>query len=219
MTARSALARLSTFNKENKMDNRIPNIYEKLAEARLLIANKGMKKTGKNSFAGYSYFELSEILPAVNAVNKELGIVSVFCFADKVATLSVINAENPAEVVKFEFAYSPDGASLKGCHKVQNDGAVQTYVKRYLYQNAYEIAEGDALDSTMNPNDVTKNVSKPTPKKDKKSFVGVINDLMKEHKNIVLYVIGENGFEDASQIPQNLQPKIYSEIMNKINNK
>lgn len=210
MTARSA----SNSTKETTM-----NVYEKLAEARLKIAEKGMKKNGKNSFAGYTYFELSDILPAVNAVNKELNLLSVFSFADKVATLCVINGEKPEEVITFEFAYSPDGASLKGCHKVQNDGAVQTYVKRYLYQNAYEIAEGDALDSTMNPNDVTKNVSKQTPKKDKKSFVEVINDLMKEHKNIVLYVIGENGFEDASQVPQNLQPKIYSEIMNRINNK
>jgi hypothetical protein len=191
------------------------NVYEKLAEARLKIAEKGMKKNGKNSFAGYTYFELSDILPAVNAVNKELNLLSVFSFADKVATLCVINGEKPEEVITFEFAYSPDGASLKGCHKVQNDGAVQTYVKRYLYQNAYEIAEGDALDSTMNPNDVTKNVSKPK----KKSFAEVMADLMKTNKNAVLFVLGDNGFEDASQVPQNLQPKIYSEIMNKINNK
>lgn len=191
------------------------NVYEKLAEARLKIAEKGMKKNGKNSFAGYTYFELSDILPAVNAVNKELNLLSVFSFADKVATLCVINGEKPEEVITFEFAYSPDGASLKGCHKVQNDGAVQTYVKRYLYQNAYEIAEGDALDSTMNPNDVTKNVSKPK----KKSFTEVMADLMKTNKNAVLFVLGDNGFEDASQVPQNLQPKVYSEIMNKINNK
>jgi hypothetical protein len=191
------------------------NVYEKLAEARLKIAEKGMKKNGKNSFAGYTYFELSDILPAVNAVNNELKLLSVFSFADKVATLCVINAEKPEEVITFEFAYSPDGASLKGCHKVQNDGAVQTYVKRYLYQNAYEIAEGDALDSTMNPNEVTKNVSKPK----KKSFAEVMADLMKTNKNAVLFVLGDNGFEDASQVPQNLQPKIYSEIMNKINNK
>jgi hypothetical protein len=191
------------------------NVYEKLAEARLKIAEKGMKKNGKNSFAGYTYFELSDILPAVNAVNKELNLLSVFSFADKVATLCVINGEKPEEVITFEFAYSPDGASLKGCHKVQNDGAVQTYVKRYLYQNAYEIAEGDALDSTMNPNEVTKNVSKPK----KKSFAEVMADLMKTNKNAVLFVLGYNGFEDASQVPQNLQPKIYSEIMNKINNK
>lgn len=191
------------------------NVYEKLAEARLKIAEKGMKKNGKNSFAGYTYFELSDILPAVNAVNNELKLLSVFSFADKVATLCVINGEKPEEVITFEFAYSPDGASLKGCHKVQNDGAVQTYVKRYLYQNAYEIAEGDALDSTMNPNEVTKNVSKPK----KKSFAEVMADLMKTNKNAVLFVLGDNGFEDASQVPQNLQPKVYSEIMNKINNK
>ena len=191
------------------------NIYEKLAEARLKIADKGMKKNGKNSFAGNTYFELSDILPAVNAVNNELKLLSVFSFADKVATLCVINGEKPEEVITFEFAYSPDGASLKGCHKVQNDGAVQTYVKRYLYQNAYEIAEGDALDSTMNPNNVTKNVSKPK----KKYFSEVMADLMKTNKNAVLFVLGDNGFEDASQVPQNLQPKVYSEIMNKINNK
>lgn len=192
------------------------NVYEKLAEARLKIAEKGMKKNGKNSFAGYTYFELSDILPAVNAVNKELNLLSVFSFADKVATLCVINGEKPEEVITFEFAYSPDGASLKGCHKVQNDGAVQTYVKRYLYQNAYEIAEGDALDSTMNPNDVTNNVSKP---KQKKPFSEVIADLMKANKNAVLFVLGENGFEKAEDVPKNLQPKVYSDIMNKINNK
>jgi hypothetical protein len=191
------------------------NVYEKLAEARLKIAEKGMKKNGENSFAGYTYFELSDILPAVNAVNKELNLLSVFSFADKVATLCVINGEKPEEVITFEVAYSPDGASLKGCHKVQNDGAVQTYVKRYLYQNAYEIAEGDALDSTMNPNEMTKNVSKQK----KKSFAEVMADLMKTNKNAVLFVLGDNGFEDASQVPQNLQPKVYSEIMNKINNK
>ena len=194
-------------------------IYERLAEARLLIAKKGMKKNGKNTFAGYTYFELADILPAVNEVNKECGIVSVFNFNDKVAELEIIKASNPQEFITFKFAYSPDGASLKGCHKVQNDGAVQTYVKRYLYQNAYEIAEGDAIDATMNPNEPARSAPKAAPKKDKKSFVEVINDLMKEHKDIVLYVIGENGFDDASQIPQNLQPKVYSEIMNKINNK
>jgi predicted CopG family antitoxin len=67
----------------------------------------------------------------------------------------------------------------------------------------------------MNPNEVTKNVSKPK----KKSFSEVMADLMKTNKNAVLFVLGYNGFEDASQVPQNLQPKVYSEIMNKINNK
>jgi hypothetical protein len=37
-------------------------------------------------------------------------------------------------------------AALKGCHDVQNLGAVQTYLRRYLWVNAFEIVEHDALE-------------------------------------------------------------------------
>ena len=39
-------------------------------------------------------------------------------------------------------------AALKGCHEVQNLGAVQTYLRRYLWVTAMEIVEHDALDSS-----------------------------------------------------------------------
>lgn len=39
-------------------------------------------------------------------------------------------------------------ANLKGCHPVQNLGAVQTYIRRYLWVAAMEIVEHDALDAT-----------------------------------------------------------------------
>jgi hypothetical protein len=39
-------------------------------------------------------------------------------------------------------------AALKGCHEVQNLGAVQTYLRRYLWVAALEIVEHDALDSS-----------------------------------------------------------------------
>ena len=39
-------------------------------------------------------------------------------------------------------------AALKGCHEVQNLGAVQTYLRRYLWVAALEIVEHDALDAT-----------------------------------------------------------------------
>jgi hypothetical protein len=39
-------------------------------------------------------------------------------------------------------------ANLKGCHPIQNMGAVQTYSRRYLYVSALEIVEHDALDAT-----------------------------------------------------------------------
>ena len=39
-------------------------------------------------------------------------------------------------------------AALKGCHEVQNLGAVQTYIRRYLWVTALEIVEHDAIDSS-----------------------------------------------------------------------
>jgi hypothetical protein len=39
-------------------------------------------------------------------------------------------------------------AALKGCHEVQNIGAVETYQRRYLWVAALEIVEHDALDSS-----------------------------------------------------------------------
>ena len=44
---------------------------------------------------------------------------------------------------------SPMGsAALKGCHEVQNIGAVETYQRRYLWVTAMEIVEHDALDAS-----------------------------------------------------------------------
>jgi hypothetical protein len=39
-------------------------------------------------------------------------------------------------------------AALKGCHDVQNLGAVISYLRRYLWTNAFEIVEHDVLDAT-----------------------------------------------------------------------
>jgi hypothetical protein len=39
-------------------------------------------------------------------------------------------------------------ANLKGCHPVQNLGATETYIRRYLWQTALEIVEHDAIDGT-----------------------------------------------------------------------
>jgi hypothetical protein len=52
-------------------------------------------------------------------------------------------------------------AALKGCHDVQNLGAVQTYLRRYLWTNAFEIVEHDALDATTGKEEPVK---KPEPK-------------------------------------------------------
>ena len=126
-------------------------VYEKLNDARLAFQKKNVKKSGQNKFAGYSYYELSDILPAINEIAKELKFSCVVTFGTEIAQLEFVDCEKPQDRVTFLSPMSK--ASLKGCHEVQNLGAVETYIKRYLYQNCFEIVENDALDSTMNPNE------------------------------------------------------------------
>lgn len=127
------------------------NVFEKLNEARVRFQMANVKKSGNNKFAGYTYYELADILPQINAIAKDLKFSCVVCFTADMATLDFIDIEKPEDKITFTSPMST--AALKGCHAVQNVGATETYLKRYLYQNCFEIVEADALDATMNPNE------------------------------------------------------------------
>ena len=130
------------------------NIYEKLAHARVDLQKTGLKKGGKNAFAKYDYFELGDFLPNINLLMVQYKMLGVVSFGTELATLTIYDAEKPED--KIEFTCPLGTADLTGCHDVQNNGAVQTYDRRYLYVAAFEIVEGDALDaSTGKPNKQT----------------------------------------------------------------
>lgn len=155
------------------------NVYEKLAKARVMFQANNPKMSGKNTYAGYTYFELSDILPVINKIGAEIGFVCEVSFSD-VAELVFRNTEKPEESIRFVSPMST--ATLKGCHEVQNLGAVQTYIKRYLYQNAFEIVESDALNAG------TKEEKKPVqdkPAQDdiaekEKAFIAEFESMQKE---------------------------------------
>jgi hypothetical protein len=123
------------------------NIYEKLANARADFSAMNVKKSGRNNIAGYDYYELKDFVPACNELALKYGFVAMVSFAADIATMTIVNSEKPEETITFTSPMST--ANLKGCHDVQNLGAVQTYIRRYLYQTAFEIVESDALDSTQ----------------------------------------------------------------------
>jgi hypothetical protein len=126
------------------------SIFEKLNQARLEFQNMGVKKSGKNSYAGYTYYELSDIIPAINKLADKLKFCCVINFTNDLAKLDFCDLEKDERIT---FTSPMSSASLKGCHEVQNLGAVETYIKRYLYQNCFEIVESDVLDETMNPSE------------------------------------------------------------------
>lgn len=121
------------------------SVYKKLQSARMKLQATELRKSGKNKFAGYEYFELGDFLPAIQTICNEVGLCGVVSFDTEIATLAIHEIDGDGVVV---FASPMSTAALKGCHEVQNLGAVQSYLRRYLWVNAFEIVEHDALDAT-----------------------------------------------------------------------
>ena len=113
-------------------------------DARIQLQNTDLKKSGHNKFAGYRYFELGDFLPSINTIFWNLGLCGTVSFTADLATLTITDIDDGSQIT----ITSPMGsAALKGCHEVQNVGAVLTYQRRYLWVSAMEIVEHDVLDA------------------------------------------------------------------------
>ena len=135
------------------------SVYKKLMQARIALQSRKLNKSGMNNFAGYSYFELGDFLPATMEIFNEIGLCGVISFAPDVATLTIADTETGQSIA----ITSPMAeASLKGCHQIQNLGAVETYTRRYLWVTAMEIVEHDALDATTGKEKPAKIIHTPT---------------------------------------------------------
>jgi len=120
-------------------------VLTKLNEARAKFHATEIKKTGHNKFAGYYYFELGDFLVPALKIFNEVGLSGVVSFDKELATMTLTDLEDGSE---FKLTSPMSSAALKGCHDVQNLGAVQTYLRRYLWVAALEIVEHDAIDSS-----------------------------------------------------------------------
>jgi hypothetical protein len=137
------------------------SIYAKLAKARIDFHALDLKKSGLNKFAGYKYFELSDfVIPALNVFQSN-GLLGFVSFNKEIATLRIVETEGSGVI---EITSPMSSAALKGAHEIQNLGAVQTYLRRYLWVAALEIVEHDAVDSSDGASKEVKGkgVIKPT---------------------------------------------------------
>lgn len=137
------------------------NIYEKMQEAKVRLQQKELKKTGENKFSNYKYYELGDFMPAINEICKELKLFTQVNFEKEVAVLTIIDTEKIED--KLEYCSEMVKATLKGCNEIQALGGIQTYQRRYLYMNAFEISENDYYidgkedNQENNKNDENKN--------------------------------------------------------------
>lgn len=140
------------------------SVYLKLNKARLAFHALKLEKTGYNKFAGYKYFELGDFLIPALKVFDDAGLCAVVSFEKEIAAMMIVDVDKPESSIVIS---SPMGsAALKGCHEVQNIGAVETYQRRYLWTAALEIVEHDALDATTAKDSKRSGVDNTEERKD-----------------------------------------------------
>lgn len=127
------------------------SVYLKLQQVREELSKLNLKKTGENKFSKYKYYELGDILPSITALCNKHKLCNVIQFTENEARLLVVDSENIEQAIHFTSTISE--AEMKGVQAIQRLGAEQTYLRRYLYMNAFEIVEADVIDETNNSNE------------------------------------------------------------------
>lgn len=169
------------------------NVYGKLIEARKRFYAAGIKKTGVNRYAEFKYFTLDDIIPIKQEIFRDLGLADVISFDTESACLTIFNVTNPSELIVFTSQLAPDESLIK--NPIQKVGAIQTYVRRYLYLLALDIIESDGIEATTDKPDPE---SDETPKTEPKTPKRPKTD--KEREEIKEDLIDQGGEATETQI-------------------
>lgn len=171
------------------------NLYAKLNVVRVELS-KSLEKSGKNNYSKYDYFQLKDFMPQALALCNEQGLFTKFWIDKEKIELpskkvtQYLNGENQGEIVTeennfqyVEYAYVlvvdvESGAeelfkketrevTLQASQPIQNLGGKNTYMKRYMYMDVFEINENDSVEEeTGAPVQVeTKVETKPKSRK------------------------------------------------------
>jgi hypothetical protein len=122
------------------------SVYGQLQKARMMLLSSDIKKSGMNKFAGFQYFELADVLPAITKIFDEIGLCGVVRFTSDTATLTIYDAIDVGHG-SIEFTSPLVYADMSKSQAIQNLGSTHTYMRRYLWLMAMEIVEHDAVDA------------------------------------------------------------------------
>ena len=198
------------------------NIYEKMQKVKKLLSDSELKKTGENEYSKFEYYELADILPAIITFCEEYRLFTHVNFVkeyntktitteenqvqekEKVgesAILTIINIDKPEE--KIEYSSDVKDLELKAANAIQNYGGIQTYSRRYLYMNAFDIVEAEMFDKEMNKKkkQATKqsNAIKNFINTCSKKYIGLNDTKRKEKIAEKLKELGYTNFKDIEK--------------------
>lgn len=189
------------------------NVFQKLQTCRVELQKMNLKKTGKNAFAGFTYYELGDFLPQVNELFLKYGLASDFSIdsVSNEAMLLIINSDKPEESILFKSPIAD--ANIKGCTPVQSLGGVHTYLKRYLYINALEIVENDMFDGKVGDMEIEKGTEKTSVK----TISPKQKEMLEKYYTgtNLANLLAKNKISDLSELPMSKGSALIKQILEK----
>lgn len=184
------------------------SLNDAIIKIKVALQNIKLKQSGKNTFAGFTYYELSDFLPSLNKLMLENGVNDQIIIGKEYAELTLHKgSEKQTYTIPFIMFETPKNKNgTDSMQHIQYLGALNTYYKRYLYLNAFGITDGEVIDA-MNINDLdTKPQNKqaelkPHPKSIQKIDENQVKALLRlftsdEHKNDFLATCKISKIED-----------------------
>ena len=156
-----------------------------------MFSNSNVKKTGVNRYAEFKYFTLEDIIPVKQQIFKELGLVDAISFTSENAVLTLYNVDSPEERIDFTSPTADDESLIK--NPIQKLGAIETYVRRYLYMLMLDIVEADSVEAVSGKTDPETGKS-TEPKKSNRPVT------QEQREEVKKDLINEGGDATATQI-------------------
>lgn len=197
------------------------NVYEKIMVAREKFTQANIKKSGRNTFQNFNYFELEDIVPAALKICNELNLYTQVTIADTRAIMNVLDLDNTdTGIVEFSIAIPEFKAESNFNNTIQNVGKMETYYRRYLYLLFLDITEADSIDSAKpkpsKPMNKSKPVNKSKPSKPVNKPVNKTNDKkVLSDKQITDLKNKDKILKKAIENLEFMDPDVTKEMINK----
>ena len=178
------------------------NLFTKLQAIKVELLNSNIKKSGKNKYSNYDYYELSDFLPTISTLCSKYGVFTTVSFNNDLATLTAINCENTTE--SYSITSPMRDVELSSCNAIQSLGGVETYQRRYLYMSMFDIVDPDQFDG----NNTAQNANSTNSRENytRNSTAGRVNNNT------------QSNAETVELIAQDGQPVLYKKAFNKKTN-
>lgn len=142
--------RFSVYTKEQAC------LLFKIQKVKQTLNDMNLKKSGRNNFNKYSYYELEDINKPIADTLIGEGLASLFSFKDDMAYLQIVDSETGAWIqwqtpLKKSERYMKQFSSFDKKGDVgdlmKDEQALQTYARRALYLQALEISEPNLIEA------------------------------------------------------------------------